>query len=260
MSEDKCIAIKITRDIPFFGEGDSLASRLRNVTLRGFPNVKIYENARFELLFMRPEEIPQQLHTPQPNIYENNLGTVGQIARLFLEKGIDITNLERCYDFVARSESGVETKWTMIPPVVERWKIPRTGEGKFDYTPLIGKELREMLQKQNLDINPELSKLDYPSESGEFNLINDGAHRVYYGLMNKGVKVIRIEGMAQGYPYYAAPQKYATKIMPCADDKSTAMKIHVVQSPAQKLLYRSFPTGGIMTGEVRPPTEGETFI
>jgi hypothetical protein len=258
--EENCVAIEITKEVPFFGEGDSLANRLKNVVLRGFPNVKIYEKAKFEQTFLTPEQIQSSLHTPQPNVYQDNLKKVGQLAKLFSEKGIDITNLEKAYDFIAKSQSGIETQWTIIPPVIERWHIPKTAEGKFNYEPLLGEEVRKLLAEQNLGINPDLSKLNHSSESCVFDLINDGAHRVFYGFQNKGIKIMRIEGITPGFPYYAAPQKYEVKLMPFADEVSTAMKIHVVQSPAQKLLYRNFPSGGIMSGQVRPATTGEKFI
>lgn len=260
MSEEDCASIEITKEIPFFGEEDSLASRLKKVTLRGFPNIRIYENARFEQVFLTPEQITSSLHTPQPNVYQDNLNRINQLAKLFLEKGIDITNLEKAYDFTAKSASGIETLWTMIPPVVERWHIPRTDEGKFNYEPLVGEAVKKILAEQNLSINPDLNRLNHSSDSCIFDLINDGAHRVYYGFQNRGVKVLRIDGLTLGYPYYAAPQKYEVKLMPFADEISTAMKIHVLQSPAQKLLYRNFPSGGIKSGDVRPATKGEAFI
>lgn len=260
MSEDNCIAINIIKEIPFFGEGDSLENRLRKVSLRGFPHIKIYENAKFEPVFLTSEQIRQSLHTPQPNVYQDNLKRVEQLARLFLEKGIDIANLDKAYDFIAKSQSGIETQWTIIPPIVERWHIPKTEEGKFNYETLIGEELKKALAEQKLGINPDLLKLNHSSESCIFDLVNDGMHRVHYGCLNKGIKILRIEGITPGFPYYAAPQKYEVRLMPFADEISTAMKIHVLQSPAQKMLYRSFPTGGIMSGEVRPPTKGETFV
>ena len=62
------------------------------------------------------------------------------------------------------------------------------------------------------------------------------------------------------YPYYAAPKRYSeVKLTKEPTPETTAMKVHVVQSPAQKSLYRLFPSGGIKTGEVRPPTTGEIY-
>ena len=42
MSDESCVKIEIVKEIPFFGK-NSLETRLRNVRLKGFPDVKIYE-------------------------------------------------------------------------------------------------------------------------------------------------------------------------------------------------------------------------
>lgn len=260
MGEDNVVAIKIIKEIPFFGEGDSLVSRLKKVTLRGFPEVKIYESANFRFNFLTPDEIRQELHTPQPNIYQDNLGRVERLYGLFKEKGIDILKLDRAYDFEAQSSGGNITKWTMIPPVVEQWAIP-SRNGFLDYTSLVGDKLAAQLQSLNLGLNPEVAQMRHTSKSGIYNLINDGTHRIHYGLLNGGVKILHISNITPGYPYYAAPQTYnVVQIVPKATDETTAMKKHVVQSPGQKGLYRQFPSGGILSGEVRPATPGETFI
>ena len=258
-AEKKVVAIKITNEIPFFGPGDTLETRLRQVKLRGFP-VRIYHNAKFELDYLTPEQIMDRLHTPQPSVYGKNLGVVKDLARLFSEKGIDIMNLEKAYDFTARSASGEETEWIMIPPIVERFHIPKHVEGGLDYESLIGEELARSLREQGLWLNPELQIVPHTSESGIFDLINDGTHRIHLGYMNKGIKILRVEGMTNGYPYYAAPKSYREVRMTLEPTpETTEMKVHIVQSPAQKQLYRLFPSGGIKTGEVRPPTAGEKF-
>ena len=261
MTEESCIKIEITKEIPFAGEEDSLETRLRKVALRGFPHIKIYENAVFEQVFLRPEEIAANLQTPQPPVYKGSLERVAQLAELFRQKGIDILNLDRAYDFVATSASGQETRWTMIPPIVERFNIPRHASGGFDYAPLIGDELRAFLQKDGLNINPAAQNLPYINESGVYDIINDGSHRVHHGLTNGGIKVIRITGMKSGFPYYAAPQSFSSvRVVLEANEETTKMKVHIVQEPAQKLLYRLFPSGGIMSGEVRAATKGEKFL
>ena len=259
MSEKKVKSIQILKEIPFFGEGDTLESRLRKVSLRGFPHVKIYEKAKFEEIFLTPEQIRTQLHTPQPNVYQNELTKVENLAELFQQKGIDITNLDRAYDYLAFLDSGEQTQWTILPPIVERMIIPRKN-GRMNYEPLIGEELARHLQSQNLGINPNLNKLKHTSDSEIFDLINDGSHRIHFGFLNNGIKVVRISQITEGFPYYAAPQPYLSiKIMPEANEITTAMKVHIVESPGQKALYRLFPSGGIMSGEVRPPTKGEIF-
>jgi len=50
--ENPIVSIQITKKIPFFGQGDTIENRLRQVKLRGFPNVRIYENANFALDFL----------------------------------------------------------------------------------------------------------------------------------------------------------------------------------------------------------------
>ncbi len=252
MSEESCVRIEIIKTVPFFGGGDSLENRLRNVRLKGFPEVKIYGNAHFECLFLMPEEIMNSLHTPQPAIYQPHLNRIGSLAELFAKKGIDIMNLENAYDFSAWSESGAETQWTMLPPIVETFSIPRHGDGTFNYSPLIGDELSQALAQNNLGINPEAAMM-HTKCSGKYSLINDGSHRIHYGFQNHGIKVIRVSGMTPGFPYYAVPQPYSSvNVRDKRDDTAIETKIHVVDSPGHKLLYRLFPSGGIMSGQVRP--------
>lgn len=261
MSEPNVIAIKILKRIPLFGSGDTLETRLRKVRLRGFDSIQIYKDAAFKAEFLTPEEIRNQLHTPQPNVYATHLKRIETLAGLFRKQGIDILNLEEAYDFVAKADNGEETEWTMIPPIIEEWTIQRTEDGNLDYEPLIGEELRQELAKSGLWLNQGLKSIEHSSPSNKFNLINDGTHRVHYGFLTNGVKILKVSNLTSGYPYYAAPQPYSTvKVMPEPSPETTAMKIHVINEPGQKLLYRLFPTGGIKTGEVRPPTEGEMFI
>lgn len=260
MTDESVVAIKITKEIPFFGEGDTLETRLRRVSLRGFPDVRIYEHATFEPRFLTPAQIETELHTPQPNVYSDNLARIETLAQLFKQFGIDITSLEKAYDFIARSASGVETNWTMIPPIVERWHIPKKDR-RLDYSNLIGEKLSGHLRKENLGMNPILAEVPHTSSTGFFNLINDGSHRVYFGHLSRGIRIFQVSNITPGFPYYAAPQPYSSvKVVPHADAISTAMKVHIIQDPGQKSLYRLFPSGGIKTGDVRPPTQGEVFI
>lgn len=260
MINDAPVSIAIIKKIPLFGEGDTLETRLRNVALRGFPQVRIYQHAQLETEFLPSEQI-QKLHTPQPSVYESHLKRINILARLFKEKGIDILDLQKAYDFIARTESGETTEWTMIPPIVEQWLIPKTERNQLDYASLLGEEIKEYLLRSNLKLNPELASIPYTSDTGYFDLINDGTHRIHFGYLNGGIRILRIKNIAAGFPYYAAPKKYAeVQLMPEPNETTTAMKVHILESPAQKLLYRLFPTGGIKTGEVRPPTRGETFI
>ncbi len=252
MTDESCVKIEIVKEIPFFGSGDTLETRLRKVGLRGFPEVKIYKNARFRDMYLSPSLIPQIFHTPQLSVYQTLLDRINSLARLFQQQGIDILDLDQAYDFVATSESGEETNWTMLPPIVERFEIPGREKGKLDYKPLIGPELRKSLEENGLDINPEAHELNHTDKLGIYSLINDGLHRVHLGLQNKGIKIIQITGMTSGFPYYAAPQPYSkVELKPVRDDKAVETKIHIVDAPGHKNLYRLFPSGGIMSGEVR---------
>jgi hypothetical protein len=151
MSED-VVRIEILKEVPFFGPGDSLETRLRKVSLKGFPDVKIYQNAKFEPVFLSPEEIMSQLHTPQPVVYRTHLDRVSKLAQLFREKGIDILKLDRAYDFAAVSSEGVETQWTMLPPIVESFSIP-SREGALDYEKLLDERLKMALREEGLWLN-----------------------------------------------------------------------------------------------------------
>ncbi len=252
MTDESVIKIKIEREIPFFGEGDSLENRLRKVTLRGFPNVKIYEDAKIELIELARDEIQSQLHTPQLRVYRDYLDRIALLAELFKKQGVDILRLDKAYDFVATSGSKVETEWTMLPPVIERFFIPRNGE-KLNYADILGREVIAKLKQDNLWLNPELDSLVHTSTSGTYDLINDGAHRIYFGFENEGIRILRISNITPGFPYYAAPQRYEVKVFPTREEalKFPETKIHVVQEPAHKSLYRVFSAGGIKSGDVR---------
>ncbi len=253
-------SIKIIKKLPFSGSEDSIQSRLKKVSLRGFPHVKIYEHATFEPVFLTPAEIEGNLYTSQPYVYQNDLDRLERLSLLFKEKGVDIFNLDRGYDFIGRTQSD-ETLWTMIPPIVERLYIPQDEFGRFNYEPLFSNELKETLIRERLGIDEGVFFLSYSSLNGIFDLINDGMHRIHYGYLTGGVRILRIEGMTFGYPYYAAPQSYSSvRVISEKDEETTGMKVHVLRSPGHKLLYRLFPTGDIHSGDVRPARIGETFI
>ena len=61
-----------------------------------------------------------------------------------------------------------------------------------------------------------------------------------------------VSGMTPGFPYYAVPQEYSVvRVHDKRDDDAIETKIHVLDSPGHKLLYRLFPSGGIKSGDVR---------
>ncbi len=252
MSDETCVKIEILKTIPFFGEGDSLETRLRNVSLRGFPDVKIYENASFKYEFLNSSQIFDKIHTPQPSIYMTHLKKIDSLNKLFLEKGINILNLDKVYDYVAFDSQGNQTEWTILPPIIETFEIPKNSKGQMDYSSLIGSKLLESLKEKELGFNQEVLDLPYPNSGEPLDLINDGSHRVHYGFEKNGVKILKVTGMTPGFPYYAAPQKYnKIKVHKIRDDSTIETKIHVVDAPGHKDLYRLFPSGGIMSGSVR---------
>jgi len=255
--DESCVSIKILKKVPFRGEGDSLENRLRNVTLRGFPDIKIYEKSLINEKRFSPQEVMRELHTPQPFIYQDKFDRISSLRRLFQDKGIDILQLDAAYDFEAINKEGVKSYWTMIPPVVEKFMVPLKSEGnRFDYGAIIGDEVSKVLEAGGLGVNKELDHLEVKSDNNlgpdNYRVINDGLHRVHLGVKSgEGVSVLEIEDMSPGFPYYAAPQHYSSIIVIPTRDKREN-KVHVVDAPVHKHLYRLFPSGGIMSGDVRP--------
>lgn len=259
MSES-CVEIRIEKEFPLFGEGDTLETRLKNVTLRGFKEVRIYGDAKFETLDLTSEDIMHRVHTPQPTVFRPHLNRVNSLAKLFAEKGIDIFKLNNAYDYIAVNDQGVETNWTMIPPILEHWVIPRHPKGGLDYTSLVGKELSDSLKAESLSFNSRVLEYPHTSPSFSFDLINDGSHRVHAGFERGGIRVLRIKNMTPGFPYYAVPQPYSTvHVLPELDANSPDLKLHIVETPGHKNLYRLFPSGGIKTGDVRPAKTWENI-
>ena len=251
--------IRITQKIPLFGKGNTLESRLRQVKLRGFPEVAIYKNADFTLRPLRAAEVPQVLATPQPHIHQTYLDRIAALANPFAKEGVDIFHLDHAYDYLATDESGEHTQWTMIPPIVEHFSIPAHPAGGYDYRPLLGPDLQTEMAAHGWAIEPRTTTI--PRVATEVRLMNDGSHRVHAGLLSgKGITVVEVQGMTPGYPYYAAPQPYASVRVFPEEATSEDLKIHVLTSPGHKQLYRLFPSGGILTGVVRPAREGEVFV
>lgn len=254
MSDEGCVGIRIINEIPFFGLGDSLESRLRNVRLRGFPEVKIYENAKFKIIDLSLWDIKNVLCVPQPNVYKTHLARIDSLYKLFQKQEINILQLDKSYDFIATSKSGEQTEWTILPPIAEKFFLPATSDGKVDYSNLIGDKLKKKLTEEGLEINSEIKNIDHPLEkSGDVIEINDGSHRVHYGVENDiGSRILIAGGMTQGFPYYAVPRPYSSVIVLEQEDPyAPETKIHVIDVPGHKHLYRLFPSGGIMSGTIR---------
>ncbi len=243
-----CDSIQICAQIPFNGIENSIEARLKQVRLKGFPNVKIYEKAQISITTIQPSQIPT-LFTPQPNVYTTHLERVYNLANIFEFKEIDIFNLKLGVDFL-NTKNGEQ--WTIIPPIVERFTIPRNPDGTMNYEAIIGEKVKQRLHEQGKWLNPELKKVKHPSETDTVDLINDGSHRIEAARRaGKSITCIIIEKMTEGYPYYAAPQNYSNVQIHPTRDKAPESKTHIVEDPAHKDLYRVFPTGGILSGTVR---------
>lgn len=244
--------IEIVNEISF----NDLCSRLREVRLRGFPDVKIYGNARINIKRVSCEDVRRKIFTPQPTVYQDHLDRINLMRKLFLGNGIDIYNLQGGYDYAATDSEGNESEWTLIPPVVEMIPIKCTSSG-LDYSEFLGNALKKLIEAGGHKLNSQLDHLTFPEFSGRNFVpqICDGSHRIHSGVLeNAKQNILLIENAASGFPYYAAPQPYSSiRVIPTRDE--TELKVHILTDPAHKLLYRVFPTGGIKSGNLRPPKE-----
>ncbi len=255
--------IEISRAVPFLGTGDSLENRLRAVTLRGFPQVAIYKNAHIGHQTWAPDRIRRRLSTPQPHVHRTHLDRVSRLATHFARHGINLYALDAAYDYTAYDENGTATEWTMLPPVVEHFNVPRHPAGGFDYSAQIGPELKARMEEYGWPLNPAAESLNFnpPAEAEDYYLINDGSHRVHAGLeRGEAISLIVISGSTPGYPYYAVPQPYSRVQVFPTEAESKDLKVHVLVAPGHKQLYRNFPSGGILSGDVRPARPGEEII
>ena len=251
--------IEIKNEVSF----DNLCSRLRNVGLRGFPDVRIYEKARIGINSVSSRRV-MELFTPQPCVYTPILKRIEELSDLFSEKGIDIFHLVGGYDYLATDDKDEVTEWTLIPPVVEVLPIKFNPDKGLDYSNSVAPELISLMKEKGYELNPELQNLDYP-EFERFKgttsfvpIICDGSHRVEVGKRRGLQNLIFITLPEKGFPYYAAPKPYSSIHEEPDSEKSD--KTHVLTSPGHKLLYRTFPSAGIKSGNVRPPTSKETYV
>ncbi|MFH1307640.1 MAG: hypothetical protein ABIH72_02200 [archaeon] len=249
MSDQLVEKIEIQKEFGF----PELRKRMRKVQLKGFPDVCVYEGSDFDLVRLNPEGIRKQISTPQPATYRDHLNRIGEMAKLFSEKGIDIFNLNGGVDYIAFKPGDSEgTLWTVIPPVVESFYM-NAGTFHDHYESMMDSRLNSELKSKGLAVNPELKNLK-KDRAETVRLINDGSHRVHYAV-DTGISqtLLVASGIKEGWPYYAAPQSYElVDILPTRPEDGGAGKIHVVTSPGHKMLYRLFPSGGINSGTVRP--------
>lgn len=236
-----------------------LEERLKKVSLRGFPNIRAYEESDIKLKRMNPEQVRLEIFTPQPSVYTTELNKVSQIAEIFSEFGINIFGLSGGVDYLAHDENGEVTEWTMIPPVIEVLPIKFGLEKGLDYSEAIGDELKKLMKEKGYSINPELQNLNYPEyqkfrgQVQKIPEICDGSHRVELGVRRNLVQnILFMENVRQGFPYYAAPKPYSSIHEESERIEEKIDKTHVLTSPGHKLLYRLFPSGGINSGNVRP--------
>lgn len=246
--------IQITSEFDFA----ELQNRLRKVQLRGFPEVRIYQDADITVRSFSPEQVQTELFTPQPSVYQPNLKRVEAIANLFLGGGINIFNLTGGVDYIATDPDGEDTGWTMIPSVVEVVPIEHHPGRGLDYAHFIGSDLRRLMHDNDYRQNPQLKQLNYPEYHGKTKVpeICDGSHRIEVAKrQEKPQNILVIENMTLGFPYYAAPKPYSKVHEEPERIEEKLDKTHVLTSPGHKQLYRLFPSGGINSGVLRPRKE-----
>lgn len=244
-------------EVERFVEFSELEERMRNVKLKGFPDVRIYEDAKISIKPFSPQDVISNLFTPQPSIYRKGfLDRVEEMAAIFTGQGIDIFRLNGGVDYVATDEKGEQTRWTLIPPVVEVIPVSFDGEG-LDYTGFVGSSVRQKMEEQKHALNPELRKLnfkEYRVGTSNLPIICDGSHRIHAGV-ERGIEqnLLVVNSPKLGFPYYAAPKPYCeVHVIPERPEGGGGDKTHVLTEPGHKLLYRLFPSGGILSGTVRP--------
>lgn len=241
--------IKILHKLDF----EELCSRLRKVKLRGFPEIKVYENSNFQVKSFNKEEFLREISTPQPSVYQKELNRLKIMADLFSKEDINIFGLEGAIDYVAIDENEEETNWTLLQPIIETQKLYLTKDGEITYNGIIGEDLLKLIEKSNFKIN-----LNYYKEPDKNKgimgkkVICDGSHRIEtaFQLENR-INVLIIDNIKDGFPYYALPQDYSKVHVLPEWSEEVKTKIHVIEEPGHKALYRLFPSGGIYAGDIR---------
>lgn len=234
-----------------------LDERIRKIRLKGFPEIEIYKDSNISIQEFSPEKIVSDIFTPQPRVYRTFIDRINNMAKLFLEQGIDIFKLQGGVDYLAIDDEGIKTEWTLIPPVVEVILIKFSEEG-LDYEDVIGEELKKRMLAEGHTLNEELKKMWFEEFNKHLGLSNiklicDGSNRIH-AAVEKGINqnLLVIDAPKKGFPYYAAPKPYS-KVHVEAEriDGSKSDKTHILSEPGHKHLYRLFPSGGILSGDVR---------
>lgn len=234
-----------------------LTNRLNKIVLKGFSDVKIYAPAKKEIITINPDEIKEKLYMPQAQLYMTFINRIMEMRKLFSQKWIDIFWLNGWVDYTAIDENGEKTEWTLIPPVIEvsPFFFEKTG---INYEVSLDQELRRIMQENNYSINPEVRNPELSEWKSEWyheiNLICDGSHRIHTAYLNwLKQNLLVLTWPQKWYPYYAAPQNYnRINVFPERPPEWINGKIHILTTPWHKKLFRLFPSGGILSWEVRP--------
>jgi len=241
--------IKITKK---FGLGE-LVNRLQKVKLKGFPEVKIYGQAKISIVKFSPDQVKKQIFITQPSVYRADfLDRLEKLSQIFQKEGIDIFRLEGGVDYEATDLEGLTTKWTLISPVVE--VTPFHFDNGLNYSRIIGPEVLN----KGYQLNPQLQELKFPEyqriKSDQVLIVCDGSHRLHLALeKNLDQHLVIINSPQPGFPYYAAPQPYSTvHVESVRPEGGMNDKTYILKEPDHKSLYRDFPSGEIWSGGIRP--------
>lgn len=285
-------------------EMDQLEKMLRKITLRGIYDskgnyVRPYENVRFSLTQVYPPKSingapeiivnkkREQIFTPQPTIYQNQIETIEMADKFLKTKKIEMAKLKKAieYNWEGRGE------FHMLPPIIEK----HTYYLKNGYVDL-GEILRRFKNRYVKDARgqlhhladrylksfyiDEVSKIDYLdifnsnapiinyglnyNGKYEFCIICDGAHRLDYVVekLNKSIPVILVEPKQKSLiPYYAFPVSFKPTIR-LSSKKSEKMyhrlerdKIHLFNEFIKKTLHYEWETGGLKVSKLRSNVE-----
>ncbi len=248
--------INIIRRREIFGSEGSIEDALRQVPLRGYPQVQVYSQSNIKLQTV--ESIGSELATSQPYVFADILKRLNRVRTLFEQEGVDIFNLDCAYDYVASYDGGGEKQWTMMPPVVERISI---GEkvGRLDYTNQLDERINDHMRSTASSINPRaLEAKHFAPVNGTphkriYSLVADGSHRVHLAFLSSlGINVIEIsDGWINAFPYQAIPQPYNIEVVPTyADKPDTKVRIFGLDE-VNYAIFREFQEAGIHSGSSR---------
>lgn len=213
-----------------------LIDALREVTLKGFPNIKPYADAQIDIETWTPKQVMEKIYTPQPTLYSPNLERIKQLFSEFKQHGVNIFGLEHSIDF----EDDEQTQWTLMPPTIEEYNVP-----------LAYQQIHPTLRQHITNEFREYS--ENQSYAKPVWCICDGSHRIETARqLGKPITLLFIKNTNPQYPYYALPQPYSqVEIITERPEGGSPTKLHILREPHHKNLYRMYPTAGLYTGGVR---------